>query len=243
MSVTNESPYVETRLLEVSISVGVIGLHLEQPPIVPHSFSPNDVDDSTGSVPDTPLVDVLEGLRLGKGRPSGAEHDPEGNTGILRLGAVDYDARTIDWAERMRVSDYDPGAHHFLRDGDVLIVGRGAHRTAFFVEDPPPRTVADRTFFVARPDPEQVEPAFLAWYLNERRAQHHLQSHSRGTNIKTIKKSAVERLPVRLPPYDVQERIADIQALVRREHKLLSEWMDRREELARSVMLQMADAA
>lgn len=227
---------METRLLEVSISLGVIGLHLKQPPIDPHSFSPNDVDDSTGSVPDTPLVDILEGLRLGKGRPSGAEHDPEGNTGILRLGAVDYDTRTIDWAERMRVFDYEPGTHHFLRDGDVLIVGRGAKRTAFLVEAPPDRTVADRTFFVARPDPERVVPAFLAWYLNERRAQHYLQSHSRGTNIQTIKKSALERLPVQVPPLDTQERIADIQALVRREHKLLSEWMERRAELAQGLM-------
>jgi len=182
------------------------------------------------------LENILEALRLGKGRPSRAEEDPQGDTAILRLGAVDYDSKSVNWSERMRVSDYDPGGHHFLRDGDVLIVGRGAHRTAFLVDDPLPRTVADRTFFVARPDPEQVEPAFLAWYLNERRAQHHLQSHSRGTNIQTIKKSALERLPVRLPPLDVQERIANIQFLVRRERELLNEWMDRREELARSVI-------
>jgi hypothetical protein len=187
-------------------------------------------------VTDTSLIDVLEGLRLGKGRPSGAEHHPEGPTGVLRLGAVDYDARTIDWAERMRVFDYEPGTHHFLRDGDVLIVGRGAKRTAFLVEDPPARTVADRTFFVARPNPEQIVPAFLAWYLNERRAQHYLQSHSRGTNIQTIKKSALERLPIQVPLLDTQERIADIQALMRREQELLREWMDRRAELARGVM-------
>jgi hypothetical protein len=188
-------------------------------------------------VPNAQLSDVLEELRLGKGRPSGAEHDPEGDTGILRLGAVDYDARTIDWAERMRVFDYEPGTHHFLRDGDVLIVGRGAKRTAFLVEAPPDRTVADRTFFVARPDSEQILPAFLAWYLNERRAQHYLQSHSRGTNIQTIKKSALERLPVQVPPLDTQERIADIQALVCREQELLRAWMDRRSELARAKMV------
>lgn len=182
------------------------------------------------------LEDVLEALRLGKGRPSRAEANPEGDTGILRLGAVDYDSKSVNWSERMRVSDYHPGEHHFLCDGDVLIAGRGSHRTAFLVEDPPPRTVADRTFFVARPAPDRVVPAFLAWYLNERRAQHHLQSHSRGTSIKTIKKSALERLPVRLPPLDTQERIADIQALVRHEQKLLNEWMDRRAELARGVM-------
>jgi len=198
----------------------------------------NDANHSSDSVPDTPLIDVLEGLRLGKGRPSGAEHDPEGNTGILRLGAVDYDARTIDWNERMRVFGYEPGAHHFLRDGDVLIVGRGAKRTAVLVEEPPDRTVADRTFFVARPDSDQVVPAFLAWYLNERRAQHYLQSHSRGTNIQTIKKSALERLPVQVPPLDTQERIADIQALLRREQELLRAWMDRRSELARAKMIQ-----
>lgn len=222
----------------MGIFLGVDTLHKKQRAIVPHTSPCNDANHSSDRVPDTPLIDVLEGLRLGKGRPSGAEHHPEGTTGILRLGAVDYDARTIDWAERMRVFDYEPGAHHVLRDGDVLIVGRGAKRTAFLVEDPPDRTVADRTFFVARPDHNQVVPAFLAWYLNERRAQHYLQSHSRGTNIQTIKKSALERLPVQVPPLVTQERIADIQALVRREQKLLSEWMNRRSELARAVMVQ-----
>lgn len=185
------------------------------------------------------LTDILDALQLGKGRPSRAEEDPEGDTSILRLGAVEYDPKSINWTERMCVSGYTPGEHHFLRSGDVLIVGRGSRRTAFLVDDPPPRTVADRTFFVARPDMEQVEPAFLAWYLNERRAQHYLQSHSRGTNIQTIKKSALERLPVRLPPLDVQERIADIQSLVQRERELLREWMDRREELARGVMIHL----
>jgi restriction endonuclease S subunit len=184
------------------------------------------------------LADILEALRLGKGRPSRVKEDPEGNTGILRLGAVDYDSKRVNWDERMRVSDFHPGAHHFLRSGDILIVGRGVHRTALLADDPPPQTVADRTFFVARPDMEQVEPAFLAWYLNERRAQHYLQSHSRGTNIQTIKKSALKRLPVQVPPLDTQERIADIQALVRREQKLVSEWMNRRSELARAVMAQ-----
>ncbi|WP_263831414.1 restriction endonuclease subunit S [Salinibacter sp.] len=184
------------------------------------------------------LADILEALRLGKGRPSRVKEDPESNTGILRLGAVDYDSKRVNWDERMRVSDLHPSAHHFLRSGDILIVGRGVHRTALLADDPPPQTVADRTFFVARPDMEQVEPAFLAWYLNERRAQHYLQSHSRGTNIQTIKKSALERLPVQVPPLDTQERIADIQALVRREQKLVSEWMNRRSELARAVMAQ-----
>ena len=115
-------------------------------------------------------------------------------------------------------------------------MGRGAHRTAFLVDDPLPRTVADRTFFVARPDPDQVEPAFLAWYLDERRAQHYLESHSRGTNIQTIKKSALERLPVQLPPLDTQREIAEVQSLVERE--LMNEWMDQRAKLARGIMRQ-----
>lgn len=198
----------------------------------------NKETDGSNSVGDTQLTHILESLRLGKGRPSRAEQDPDGDAGILRLGAVDYDSKRINWSERMRVSDYEPGGHHFLRDGDVLIVGRGAHRTAFLVEDPPPRTVADRTFFVVRPDLDQVVPAFLAWYLNERRAQHYLQSHSRGTGIQAIKKSALERLPVQLPPLDAQRKIAEIQSLIQRERELLDEWMDRRDELARSVMIQ-----
>ena len=188
-------------------------------------------------VQEVQLSDVLEALQLGKGRPTRAEHDPEGETGILRLGTVDYDSKRIDWSERMRVSDYDPEAHHLLRDGDVLIVGRGPRRTAFLVDDPPPRTVADRTFFVARSDAEQVEPAFLAWYLNEHRAQHYLEAHSQGTNIQTIKKSVLERLPVQLPDRDAQQRIAEIQFLIRRERELLNEWMDRRAEFAQEIML------
>jgi hypothetical protein len=189
------------------------------------------------------LIDILEALRLGKGRPSGAEHDPEGDTGVLRLGDVDYETEQITWTDVMQVAAYAPGEHHFLQDGDVLIVGRGPRRTAVLADDPPPRTVADRTFFVARPDPEQVVPAFLAWYLNEQRAQHYLASHSRGTNIQTIKKSAIERLPVQLPDLDTQRRIERIQSLIQRELELVTQWMDLRAELARGVMLKLVNAS
>lgn len=199
--------------------------------------------DGKNNVGEVHLADILDALQLGKGRPSRAEEDPEGNTGILRLGAVDYDSKSVNWAERMRVSDYDPGDHHFLRTGDVLIVGRGAQRTVFLVDDPPPRTVADRTFFVARPDTEQVEPAFLAWYLNEKRAQHYLEAHSQGTNIQTIKKSALGRLPVQLPDRDTQCQIAELQSLVQRERELLNEWMDRRAELVRSASLRKLEVS
>lgn len=199
--------------------------------------------DGKNSVEEIQLADILEALRFGKGRPSRAENDPDGNTGILRLGAVDYGLKNINWSERMRVSDYDPGEHHFLRPGDVLIVGRGSHRTAFLVDDPPPRTVADRTFFVARPDPEQVMPAFLAWYLNERRAQHYLEAYSRGTDIQMIKKSALERLPVQLPNLDTQQQISEIRSLVQRERELLHEWIDRRDELARGIILRKLETS
>jgi hypothetical protein len=194
-------------------------------------------------VGDVHLADISEALRLGKGRPSRVKEDPEGNTGILRLGAVDYDSKRVNWDERMRVSDLHPSAHHFLRSGDILIVGRGVHRTAVLMDDPPPQTVADRTFFVVRPDVEQVEPAFLTWYINERRAQHYLQSHSRGTSIQAIKKSALERLPVRLPPLEVQERIADIQSLVQRERELLNKWMQLRADLVRVFSLRALEAS
>lgn len=188
-------------------------------------------------------MDILDALQLGKGRPSRAEQDPEGDTAILRLGAVDYDSKSVNWSERMRVSGYEPGEHHFLRSGDVLIVGRGSRRTAFLVDDPPPHTVADRTFFVARPDPEQIEPVFLAWYLNERRAQHYLAAHSQGTNMQTIKKSALELLPVQLPDRDTQERISELQSLVQRERELLNEWMSRRAELVRKASLRELEAS
>lgn len=182
------------------------------------------------------LIDVLESLRLGKGPPSGSDEDPDGDVGILRLGDVNYEDRSVDWSELMRVSDYDPGPHHFLQRSDILIVGRGSRRTAIFVTDPPPRTVADRTFYVARPNRDRVVPAFLAWYLNEARAQHYLDVHAQGTSIKALKKSALERLPVPCADLDVQNQIAEVSRLLERERDLVCSWMERRGDLVREAL-------
>jgi restriction endonuclease S subunit len=155
---------------------------------------------------------------------------------LVRLDSVDNEAGLIQWKESTWVADFNPKPYHLLRNGDVLIPARGANRTAILVSNPPSRAVADRTFFVARPDQKKIVPRFLLWYLNDERAQHYLRVHSQGTKIQAVKKSALERLPVRVPNLDVQGQISEVDRLLKRERELVAKWVEAREELARTVL-------
>lgn len=99
----------------------------------------------------------------------------------------------------------------WVQDGDVLLAARGAHPLAVLLCNPPIDTVCSPHLYVIRvSDPERVMPAFLAWQLNQQRAQEQLRRHSAGSRQQSLRKTAVEELVVQLPPLLHQQRITAI---------------------------------
>lgn len=54
------------------------------------------------------------------------------------------------------------------------------------------------------------EPYFLAWYLNSQKTTSFIVRANEGSNIPKLSSSNLKRIPITLPPKDIQIKIADI---------------------------------
>lgn len=99
----------------------------------------------------------------------------------------------------------------WVRHEDVVLTARGNQPLAALLCSPPPETVCSPHLYVIRvADTGRVLPAFLAWQLNQAPAQEHLRRQSAGSRQKSLRKAAVEQVPLRLPPLAQQQRIVAI---------------------------------
>ncbi|MGZ8172267.1 MULTISPECIES: restriction endonuclease subunit S [Methylobacter] len=110
----------------------------------------------------------------------------------------------------------------YLRQGDILFVGRGYRIFAVLVDEDLKQTVASPHFFILRVKPGMpVRPDYLAWYINHTRAQRYFSKHVAGTALPHINRQTLEDLPVILPPLQTQELIVNAHRCRLKEKALL----------------------
>ncbi|MFI8718143.1 restriction endonuclease subunit S [Stenotrophomonas sp. NPDC077464] len=127
----------------------------------------------------------------------------------------------------------------WVKDGDVLLAARGSHPMAALLCSPAERTVCSPHLYVIRlKDPSSVMPAFLAWQLNQRRAQDYLQGQSAGSRQQSVRKASVEALTVQVPSLLRQMRIVTIARTAQLELRHCEQLMAaRHDEVARYAEL------
>ena len=117
----------------------------------------------------------------------------------------------------------------YLRQGDILFVGRGYRIFAVLVDEDLTQTVASPHFFILRIKSERlVRPDYLAWYINHTRAQRYFSKHVAGTALPHINRQTLENLPVILPPLQVQERIVNAHRCRLKEKALLETLIEKK---------------
>jgi hypothetical protein len=126
--------------------------------------------------------------------------------------------------------------HEWLKSGDILIAARGARFFAALMEDVPPRTVASGQFMVLEvKDADVVDPAFLAWQLNQAPAQAWLDANARGAVQRSLTREVIESTTIAVPPLAFQKSVANLARLAKRERVALEEIMRIREAQLNSV--------
>jgi len=122
--------------------------------------------------------------------------------------------------------DVNPSPYNIV-DGDILFQARGAAHYASYIGSAPRNTLCTNAFMVIRADVSNVDPGYLAWWLNQSEARNFYLSHVRGSNVPFIPKSIIEQIPVCLPDLATQRRIAELARLWDRERILRQELLDR----------------
>lgn len=124
-----------------------------------------------------------------------------------------------------------------VRKGDVLFQARGVVHFACCVEDDLKDTLAAGSFYILRLRYENLLPQYLAWWLNQSKAQAYFQSQARGAGMSFIPKSTLSRLQVQIPPLSVQKKVVKIVTLAKHEQFLLDRFSELRSRLVKKVCI------
>ena len=192
------------------------------------------------------LVDIVSGYSA-RGR---IEADEDADYALLQTGDVDeyggFDPNEIEPSVVVSKGGRDPlepRDRHLLREGDVLYASLGGtlggRRRAALVETDPGEIAASATFFIIRvADADQLDPGYLAWYLDQAHAVAYLDALSTGPG--RVSKSALESLTISIPPVHTQRAIAQLARLAADERQLAEEQSELRWRLIHSQLLDLA---
>jgi len=95
-----------------------------------------------------------------------------------------------------------------LKSGDILLSKSGTIGKAGVVRNGAVGAIPAAGLFVLRPDPDRLDPHFLLAYLESADSRSWLDEKARGATIRHLSVRALEELPVPLPPFQIQQRVA-----------------------------------
>lgn len=165
--------------------------------------------------------------------------DPQGTHRIIQIKDID-DKNELKAKDLYSIVPERDPERYLVNLGDVLFLSRGRCNLAVAIREHVNDTIAAGTFYVLRIGSHGILPEYLAWYINQPQAQADLRSRAQGTNIAFVTKSAFESLEIDVPAIPIQRGIAELAALVSREKALLSQLVNKREQMMSAVCFSAA---
>ena len=149
-----------------------------------------------------------------------------------------YASKASSWLAPETALDVDPKWK--LKTGDILVSKSGSIGKAGLVRNSAVGAIAASGLVILRVDQGLIDPHFLLAYLDSNECKKWLDAHARGTTIKHLSKTSIEKLPVPVPPLQIQQNVARryhenkvnaltylVQILTRSEQDPVAEWLDR----------------
>jgi len=163
-------------------------------------------------------------------------NDRYGQIRVIQLKDVD-DNGIIHIDKLFNVSGENIKGVNFLKKGDVVFKSKNARHTAAVFNDDSNNTIVTVHFFLLRLKTDQILPAYLAWYINQKPAQRYFKTKAGGTRIPIVTKKILEELEVSIPSLPTQEKIVAVNNLFIKEKKLLTELKEKSEILVNTSLL------
>lgn len=159
------------------------------------------------------------------------------------LQARDVDAERLTyWKDTLiRFNPVLSQKDWILKKGDILFMARGARNFSVLLNDIQEPALAAACFFIIRVSSEKIVPSFLWWYLNQSPVEKYLRTHTgRGVHMPVVRRAALENIDIPVPPLEIQNKIAELDVLMREEQELLDKLARKRNELVTSACLKAA---
>lgn len=188
------------------------------------------------------LIQELVDIRTGYQPREGSGANPLGEYLTIQVKDIDSSNDHVLMPNNLdRIAASRDLSPYVVLNGDVLFLARGRRRFATLVEGLPGSlvTIAFYYFFILRLRVGYVDPAFLAWVINEAKAQSYLERVSSSTGMPFVTKQLFGALEIRLPSLEKQHEIVRLHRLARRESFLLRKLEEKRSALTRLMCLRL----
>lgn len=154
------------------------------------------------------------------------------DAGVIALQMKDVDPESgVAWAGALRTHLPGRKVPSWLQPGDLLFIAKGARFYAVVIDVPPMPAVCGPAFFHLRVQPgAAVDPAFLAWQINQPPFQRLLMQSAEGSGQLSIRRPVLEALPLAVPPLPQQHRIVALDRAARAERATLRRLIQNREQ-------------
>lgn len=171
------------------------------------------------------------------------EEVPGGNALVAQMKDVDP-IEGVRWSGAVRTELRGRKQPDWLVGGDLLFVARGDRFFAACISTPPEPAVCGPHLLHLRVRPGSgVEPAFLAWQLNQPPLQRRLHVAAEGSSQLSIRVTEIAALRIAVPRLDQQARIVQLADAAHRERQALAQLARNREQQLAGVAAILAESA
>ena len=160
--------------------------------------------------------------------------------GILAIQLRDMDGvGPLDSGTLGRYSLDEPFERYLVGTGDVLFRSRGERNTATALDDTfAGHAVALLPIVILRPRRDLIDPAFLAWSINQAPAQRHFDLTAQGQVLRMVPKSSLDTLAIDVPDIATQRLIVTINKLAKDERRLAQDLAELHAKLTSRLLIE-----
>lgn len=168
------------------------------------------------------------------------EASEDGSHYLLQAKDVDGENLSYKTQDMIRFNPTLSRTDRCLEKRDLLFMARGGRNFTIQLGDLPEPALAAACFFIVRVHSPGVFPGYLCWYLNQAIVERYLiQNSGRGVHMPVVRRAVLENIHVPLPSTDIQEKIADVNALMQKEVDLLQRLGRKRKDLIAAACLEV----
>jgi restriction endonuclease S subunit len=137
----------------------------------------------------------------------------------------------------LRITPSRPAEKYLLNPGDILFMSRGAKNIATQLESFPQPALAPSTFYILRPEKNIFAP-YLVWILNQKPIQAEITGIRTGAGTPMVPRKEFGDIYIPLPSFEMQQKIIELDNIMRKEQSLLMRLADKRKDLITAACLQ-----
>ena len=182
----------------------------------------------------TGILKEVATVRSGHSFRTAVEEVKEGNAYIVQMRDVSLE-QGINVSSLTKTMIDRP---NYLHEEDILFIPRGNNNIALLVgEEASERgLVAINHFMVITVKTGKIAPGFLAWWLNQKPAQHFFEQQSEGTSIRNIRRAVLENTPISLPSLEQQQVILEAVETIKQKRTIYKKLIEADEKIERYIV-------